>query len=181
MAAIKDSTPRSEYYDAMQGPKTGDKPEIPEENCGACNRELVNPDAKICIECARKLDGRYENPSPRTDATDGYNPDDLKKLQEAENAHNAAEIFASMLRNKFLMEDEPENAIQIEHESDRSSVVWPGGPFEWTKDIVGGEIISATEFADIYGGRPRSSVFPEVFGNIHVEPYNNCSLCFHDN
>jgi len=179
MAGIKDSMPRSEYYDSMKGPETGDKPEIPEANCGACNRELVSPEAEVCIECARKLDGNY-NPSPRVDATDGYKPEDLRKLRETESAHNTAEILASMLRDKFLLEDEPRDSIRVEHEDDRSSVVWSGGPLEWTLDLTGGEKIGSSEFADVMG-RPRSNVFPEVFENVRVESYNSSALCFYDN
>lgn len=180
MSTIRSSIPRSEYYDAMQGPETGDKPEVPESNCGACNRKLLNPDAEVCIECARKLDGNYDNPSPRVDATDGYDAEDLRKLQEAESAHNAAEILASMLRDKFLLDDEPREQIRVEHEDDRSSVVWPGGPFDWTLDLTGGKKIGSTEFADTMG-RPRSNVFPEVLESFYVEPYNNCSLCIYVN
>lgn len=178
--SIQDTLPKTELYNAMQGPETGDKSGADEGCCVACNRELADPSFDVCDECAKKLDGNPDSSPKAGTSVDGYDPKDVVRLREANNAHNAAEILASMIRDKFLMDDEHDDLVRVVHGEDRSSVVWPSGPFEWTLDVTDGYVIGSTEFADTMG-RSSSEVFPVDSAHLHVEPYNNVSLCFYDN
>jgi len=56
--------PTQEYYDAIDGPRSGARMAEPEPfECSACRR-MMSETAEVCTSCARKLDGHYESTAP---------------------------------------------------------------------------------------------------------------------